>query len=610
MFKLSKLSKKLLFIPLSATLITCLLPSVFAQSVNRKPSSQNKAPFQVVSDKPWLVTIVHEVNLSEIEKSLLQRGIKMNLSSDKLINFVPINVTTGIVLDKQGHILTRLVNLNPEAGEKGIGTINVMLPSGEERQARFVGLDGPSGFCLLEVENLNIAPARLANQLSLNSNIPVTLLNVEFGDKPTNKQQDKLDRLRQFSRKLLSQSTKIIQFANIGFFNISFSNSFADDSSLSFGVVLNQNREIIGIPENFQNNSMKVFSASEAYRAAKRIMDRQGNVPRAWFGIGGIDASNLNPEKIAKLNLPQSKGVYISSVFPNSPAEIYGLRKDDVILTLNNEPVELESDLSSFVALQPAGEVLDIGVWRNNELKNYQVILGSRGYKSPFVIDKTEEQAQIYSKEQELKSVESALDVFQKEFQKLRTENKEKLATDPSLEKTLGTIKTLEMERKKLLRDLNRFPYAFGDSNPIESFLGVKVEDLPDPPPNPDPTKVQRFPHGVRVLEVFPNSLAARTGVKVGDVLTQITSFLIDNKDYLKAILPLVRLSSALSQNTLVLTREDQKLTLEMPLPKKLPRVNSSQDGYILTEEVRKKLEAEKLNLPYTFTFIEVTPPK
>lgn len=604
MLKLSKLSKKLLLMYFSAIVIASLLPSVFAQSVSKRPPSQNREQLQVISDKPWLVTVVHQINLSEIEKALQQRGIKMNISTDRLINFVPINVTTGIVLDTQGHILTRLVNLNPEAGEKGIGTVTIVLPSGEQRQARFVGLDGPSGFCLLTVENLNIEPARLASQVALSSSSSLTLLNVEFDDKPNSKQTtDKLDRLRQFSRKLLSQSTRVIQFANIGFFSVSFTNNFSKDSSLSFGVVMNKNKEIIGIPENFQNNAVKVFSASEAHRAAKRVMERQGNVPRAWFGVKGFDVSNLSTDKLDALRLNQPKGVYITDIIPNSPAELFGLREKDVILTLNNEALESESQLSSFVSLQPAGEILEIGVWRNFELRNYQVTLGARGYNSPFVLDKIGEQATIYSMEQELKSVEKSLEVFRTEFGKIKTQTQD--ISDSSLEKTIDKIKALETTRTNLLLELKKSPQNLGETDVIKNFLGVKVEDLPDPPPNPDPTKAQKFPHGVRVMEISPNSLAERTGVKVGDVITEIATFLIDNKDNLKVVLPSVKRSATLTQNTLIVTRDEQKLVLEMPFPKKLPKVNFSSDGYILTEELRKKLEAEKFNLPNTFTSVE-----
>lgn len=596
-----KLNKKL--IPLSAILIACLIPSVFAQSVSRKPVPQNKVQLQVVRDQPWLVTVVHQINLSELEKSLLQRGIKMNISGDRLINFTPINVTTGIVIDKEGHILTRLVNLNPEAGEKGVGSITILLPSGEERQARFIGLDGPSGFCLLTVEDLSIEPAPLATQLPVDFNVPVTVLNVEFNDKSNPKQRaEKLDRVRQLSRNLLSQSTKVVQLFNRAFFTVSFTNGFSRGSSVSFGVVMNKNSEVIGIPENFQNNAIKVFSVSEARRAATRVINQQGNVPRGWLGIGGFDTNKLDTNKLTELKLAQPSGVYINSVIPSSPAEVFGLRENDVILTLNNEPLESEAQLSSFLELQPAGETLDIGVWRNSQLRNYSVVLGARGYNSPFVQDKIEEQSNMYFMEQELKSVETALDGFRKEFYKKREQVENPSIDKPVLKDALDNIKALERERYLLMARLKRFTHNQADPNLTEKFLGVKVEDLPDPPPNPDVTKPQRFPHGVRVLEVIPNSLAERSGVKVGDILVQITTLAIDNKDNLNTVLNLVRSSAALAQNTILVTRNDQKLILSMPLPRKLPKVNLMGEGEILTEE--------KFKLLYSNTFAEEPKPQ
>ncbi|MBL8196749.1 MAG: hypothetical protein JNM06_23350, partial [Blastocatellia bacterium] len=104
MFKLSKYFSR---ISISAILIACLIPNVFAQAANTNQSQPTTNQLQVIKDQPWLVTIVHEINLSEIRSSLLKRGIKTKLPSEKLTKFQPTNVTTGIVVDQKGHILTK-----------------------------------------------------------------------------------------------------------------------------------------------------------------------------------------------------------------------------------------------------------------------------------------------------------------------------------------------------------------------------------------------------------------------------------------------------------------------------------------------------------------------
>lgn len=579
MFKLSKYFPR---VYISVILIACLIPSVFAQTANTTQSQPSTNQLQLVNDQPWLVTIVHEINLSEIRSSLLKRGIKTKLPSEKLTKFQPTNVTTGIVVDQKGHILTKLVNLIPEAGEQAVGTINVVLPSGEQKQARFVGLDGPSGFCLLAVDNLNIKPVPLANNISLVLNDSVTLLNVEF-------EEDKANNTPQFNRSIFAQNAKILQFPNQEFFSINFSNNATGATSLSFGVVINNNKEVVGIPNTLENNVVEVFSAIQARRIAKRIIDRQGNIPRGWLGVNGFDCNKLPIDQLKELGiLDKPKGFYVRNIIPNSPASISGLQENDVIINLNGKTVESDSQLYSFIALQPAGETITFDVLRNKKLENVKVTLGERGYKSPFVEDSIGKQAYMYSIQQDLKSIDTALQNFQAAYSKA---NEASLTNNLEVQKDLSSqISLLKSERLKLIKQLKRFNYNLEQNFP-EKFLGVKLSDLPEPPENPDPTKAQKFPHGVLVLSVLPNSLAERSGIKVGDVLTQMSSYLIDNKENFNNMLLSIREAAAITECEIVVTRNNEKVILKLDLAPRLPKEKSMPKQRILTEEERQKLK-------------------
>lgn len=579
MFKLSKYFPR---VYISVILIACLIPSVFAQTANTTQSQPSTNQLQLVNDQPWLVTIVHEINLSEIRSSLLKRGIKTKLPSEKLTKFQPTNVTTGIVVDQKGHILTKLVNLIPEAGEQAVGTINVVLPSGEQKQARFVGLDGPSGFCLLAVDNLNIKPVPLANNISLVLNDSVTLLNVEF-------EEDKANNTPQFNRSIFAQNAKILQFPNQEFFSINFSNNATGATSLSFGVVINNNKEVVGIPNTLENNVVEVFSAIQARRIAKRIIDRQGNIPRGWLGVNGFDCNKLPIDQLKELGiLDKPKGFYVRNIIPNSPASISGLQENDVIINLNGKTVESDSQLYSFIALQPAGETITFDVLRNKKLENVKVTLGERGYKSPFVEDSIGKQAYMYSIQQDLKSIDTALQNFQAAYSKA---NEASLTNNLEVQKDLSSqISLLKSERLKLIKQLKRFNYNLEQNFP-EKFLGVKLSDLPEPPENPDPTKAQKFPHGVLVLSVLPNSLAERSGIKVGDVLTQMSSYLIDNKENFNNMLLSIREAAAITECEIVVTRNNEKVILKLDLAPRLPKEKSIPKQRILTEEERQKLK-------------------
>src|SRR5262249_40969062 len=58
------------------------------------------------------VTVFHSVDLVKLIRRLKDQGSNYGLLMPSGQN--PINITTGLVLDDAGHIITRLVNLDPE----------------------------------------------------------------------------------------------------------------------------------------------------------------------------------------------------------------------------------------------------------------------------------------------------------------------------------------------------------------------------------------------------------------------------------------------------------------------------------------------------------------
>ena len=80
------------------------------------------------------------------------------------------NITTGIVVDSQGHVVTRLANLDPQDKER---KLTVTTSDGRTLAARLIGVDFATGFAVLDVALLNITapgwphltPFQMARQL-------------------------------------------------------------------------------------------------------------------------------------------------------------------------------------------------------------------------------------------------------------------------------------------------------------------------------------------------------------------------------------------------------------------------------------------------------------
>ena len=56
-------------------------------------------------------------------------------------------------------------------------------------------------------------------------------------------------------------------------------------------------------------------------------------------------AQTLTPELTNGLSLTQERGVLLADVFPGGPADLAGLRVDDVVLASDERPVKLRGNL-------------------------------------------------------------------------------------------------------------------------------------------------------------------------------------------------------------------------------------------------------------------------
>src|SRR5215831_494188 len=97
---------------LTALLILTTAASVAAlgaqePSSAQTPAAEQKSGEQTDAKSPWLITVIHQINIAQLQKALAERGLKM---TGEFENIKPINITTGIVIDQKGHVLTRLVN--------------------------------------------------------------------------------------------------------------------------------------------------------------------------------------------------------------------------------------------------------------------------------------------------------------------------------------------------------------------------------------------------------------------------------------------------------------------------------------------------------------------
>jgi serine protease Do len=99
-----------------------------------------------------------------------------------------------------------------------------------------------------------------------------------------------------------------------------------------------------------------------------------GHVQRGWLGV------RIQPvtEDIAEgLDLDAPKGALIAEVTDDSPAEAAGLAAGDVVLSVNDKPIDDVRDLTRSIARLDPGADAELGLWRQGENETVTVELGA-----------------------------------------------------------------------------------------------------------------------------------------------------------------------------------------------------------------------------------------
>ena len=123
---------------------------------------------------------------------------------------------------------------------------------------------------------------------------------------------------------------------------------------------------------------------------AKQIMDdliKHGEVRRGWLGVV---VQPLTASLVEAYSIPVKEGAIVSDVQPGSPAEKYGLKRGDVIVSIAQKPVKTSQDVVFLVRNKLAGDRVRFEIYRDGKKRIVDVVLGEiDGKKSKKTSGKT-----------------------------------------------------------------------------------------------------------------------------------------------------------------------------------------------------------------------------
>lgn len=94
------------------------------------------------------------------------------------------------------------------------------------------------------------------------------------------------------------------------------------------------------------------------------IADSGGRIVRPWLGIS---MQRVTPDLAQGLNLPRPAGLIVKEVYPDGPGELAGFRRNDVIVSMRDQPIDDEAGLRFRLATLSVGTKVPVKVLRGGK---------------------------------------------------------------------------------------------------------------------------------------------------------------------------------------------------------------------------------------------------
>jgi serine protease Do len=268
---------------------------------------------------------------------------------------------SGFIVDKEGHILT---NFHVAGRAK---RIDVTLANQEHVKATLIGSDHWTDLALVQLNMDEVRQRKLAFEVAvLGHSSEVTL------GQPVMAVGTPYGLSRTVTSGIVSQTDRSFAQTNIdgyetGWFNNWIQTDAAINPGNSGGPLINLKGEVIGINTRAVTEAsnlgfaIPIDTAKEVYP----VLLAQKKVARSYIGLVLQPMQDLEKH----YDVESNKGVLISSVEKDSPAELAGLKPEDILLAVNDTPVnarfpEQLAAVRKLMADFPVGSKLELSVQR------------------------------------------------------------------------------------------------------------------------------------------------------------------------------------------------------------------------------------------------------
>ena len=145
-----------------------------------------------------------------------------------------------------------------------------------------------------------------------------------------------------------------------------------------YGRVVGVNTAIASPTGAYAGNGFAVPIALAAKGASDII--EYGYVRRPRIGVL---IQNVTEAQAELYGLDEIRGAYVSEVQPDGPAEDAGIRPEDIIVSVNGEPIRTSSELTTRLARMQPGDEVTLGIFRDGDRQSIDLELGEFEVERP-----------------------------------------------------------------------------------------------------------------------------------------------------------------------------------------------------------------------------------
>ena len=270
------------------------------------------------------------------------------------------SIGSAVVIDPQGYLVTNYHVL------AGYTELRLQLADGRLASPEVVGTDAETDLALLKVDMGTLPAIPLGRSANLRIGDVVLAIGNPYS---------------------LSQTVTqgIVSATGRGMMGLlTFENFIQTDAAInegnSGGALINANGQLVGIntavlAQDTGTEGIGFAIPVDLVRGVAEEIKKNGRVIRGWVGL---TPDELSRAEFDSLGLDPNVGILLSSVHDGGPADLAGLQRGDVILTINGEEITSRQQALLLVARLNPGDQVEVIAWRDSQRFSATLVAAER----------------------------------------------------------------------------------------------------------------------------------------------------------------------------------------------------------------------------------------